>query len=378
MEDIAQYSPHRSGARDENVCSESDAKRIALPQPHLPEVKYLYLAQEDMQKRYFPNSHYDVDTLVWVLKSKGRKHKSKASKIHSHATCQQKKSVEDNKSNDYQTNSSSSASSRTELFLRARVVRPEGEDRIVVRYPKGSTYKVRRSNLIPVLEAGRIQKNKEYVVLVTSETCDYRRLSAVHICVGESFLEIGCDFGTCTDRVRQVLMDFEDVPLRRCCSDEVKSVIGGSMLDEIQNIKLEDARTAPTSPEFQMNTTDKSVAIGVDKSSESIAVALKRCPRSSFFPIDDILTDSGASQLRDLCCENLLYSCPSVVAIDINGSRELPAVLQCIQMVMRYFVPSEDNYLTTCMPPRLIVVKSRTLYNYLKQAPLKFKQAYEL
>jgi hypothetical protein len=105
---------------------------------------------------------------------------------------------------------------RSELFLRARVVRDDQEDdlvptrRILVRYPKGSTYQVKRSNLIPVLEP--LTNNDLPVVLIMAETPDYRRAAVVHTCLGDSFLEIGCDYGACVNRVQRALHDVRSVP----------------------------------------------------------------------------------------------------------------------------------------------------------------------
>jgi hypothetical protein len=42
------------------------------------------------------------------------------------------------------------------------------------------------------------------------------------------------------------------------------------------------------------------------------------------------------------------------VAIDINGNRELPAVLKCIDIMLDF-------------SPRLVIVKSRELYTKLKK-----------
>jgi hypothetical protein len=140
---------------------------ISLPQPK-NRGTYSYVLYEELESRYFSSPLLE-GTLCWVLKSKGVK---------------------------------GSGAQRAELFLRARVVVSDNEEdgRVLVRYPKGSEYRVRRSNLIPVLEPPC-----DTIVLVTSETPEYRRACVVHT-YRESFLEIGCDFGITVDRVRASLV----------------------------------------------------------------------------------------------------------------------------------------------------------------------------
>lgn len=226
----------------------------SLSQPTNPESKpYKYLKFEDVEHEFFQgldNDHRTLhpESLCWVLLSKGK-------------------------------------GKSPQLYKRARVVSPcEGDDdRILVRYPKGSTYRVRRANLMPVLE------HQSHLVLVTSETNDYRRTAIVHTREEDHFLEIGCDFGILVDSV--------------------------------------DAKTT----------------VGVDKSEESIQIAKERYPHRRFI-LGDIFQDE-----LDLSLES-----PSVIAIDINGNRMLPAVLDCIQLSMDKFAP------------RLIIVKSRELYAQLQ------------
>lgn len=225
-----------------------------LPQPSDAESKsYRYLKFDDIEKEFLDAKGMDPlllpDTLCWVLLSKG---KGKTS----------------------------------QLYERARVVSAceDDENRILVRYPKGSTYRVRRTNLMPVLE------HQSHLVVVTSETNDYRRTAIVHTRKEDHFLEIGCDFGILVDSV--------------------------------------DAKTS----------------LGIDKSEESIQIARQRYPNQEYL-LGDIFEDELPIALGS----------PSVVAIDINGNRMLPAVLDCIQVAMDKF------------SPKLIVVKSRELYAKLQE-----------
>lgn len=221
-----------------------------LPQPSDSEARpYHYIKFEEIENRFFADQEnatkkLSPDTLCWVLLSKGK-----------------------NKT--------------PQLYMRARVVSICEDDkrRVLVRYPKGATYRVRRSNLMPVLE------HQSHLILVTSETNDYRRTAIVHTRIEDHFLEIGCDFGILVDSV--------------------------------------DAKTR----------------LGVDKSENSIHIARERYPNRDFL-LGDILSDDLDIKLDG----------PTNVAIDINGNRMLPAVLDCIQLAL-------DKW-----SPRLIIVKSRELY----------------
>jgi len=174
---------------------------LPLPAKHAP---YTYVLYDEIECTYFPST-LPEGTLCWVLKSKG------------------------------------SAPHRADLFMRARVVKEMEDGRLLVRYPKGSKYRVRRVNLIPVLE------HSTNIVVVAPETPEYRRACVVHTCVGESFLEIGCDFGPTVDRVRKALTEVGAVP--QVVGEEVDEVIVPS---------------------------GKVMCLGVDKSPDSIDIAVSR------------------------------------------------------------------------------------------------------
>eukprot|EP00956_Cyclotella_meneghiniana_P034255 scaffold102865_cov64-Cyclotella_meneghiniana.AAC.1 len=59
------------------------------------------------------------------------------------------------------------------------------------------------------------------------------------------------------------------------------------------------------------------------------------------------------ASLNKFCQQSLKGGAPSVIAIDINGNRDVDGVLECLQIVM------SENWVRQ---PRLIVVKSRFLY----------------
>ena len=147
-------------AMSDSIQDEED-EPLVYPQPSSPTggksdgdgrcIKpYRYILHEAVERIFFANKNNDhndsgekidlaLETLVWVLLSKG---KNKVPKLHK----------------------------------RARVsgqMTPE-TGRVSVRYPNGSTYDVRRTNMMPVLE------HETRLVLVASETNDYRRMSIVH------------------------------------------------------------------------------------------------------------------------------------------------------------------------------------------------------
>lgn len=319
----------------------------ALPQPPPPADPYEYVRLEDVPRRFFGgdrNGGVQSEQLAWVCKSKGRRKRRSpdrasalpaqpqqqqptASPSHHHP---QQEQSEDGKAGATAEHSSAStlsaaeirstqhSSSRLELFLRARVVVADAdsiqpgvpaaaptvgdpkvlsEDRVLVRYPKGSTYRVRRDHLLPVLE------RQARIVIAVDETPPYRRCCAVHTLPAESFLEIGCDLGHNLQRVHET---------------------GG------------EGRSASR------------LLVGVDKCPLSVRRAKEAYPHLTFVRWDPL-----EQPARDLCDSlGVEEFRPDVIAVDINGSRELPAVLACLTSIW-------DAHK---WEPRLVVVKSRTLH----------------
>jgi hypothetical protein len=275
---------------------------------------------------------------------------------------------------------------RYELFLRAIIIEvdvQQGNDRIRVQYPKGSTYNVRSKFLLPIVDTLYMDQmvlpslpRSHSILLVYPETNLYRRACVLHTAVLEHFIEIGCAEGITCQRVYE------------------------------------------TSSNHHTNTTvctngaepsSRRIILGIDKSASSIRIARNKYSRSSqhpYFVTGDVLTRHWnddeytgttnveyAAIVRDIMQRLLLVrtvddngdnrgtmnhtittnpwlhdddadvaddepttttSTPSmVVAIDINGNRDIDPVLQCIHLVMNQLVP------------RLILVKSRSLYNQI-------------
>ncbi len=169
-------------------------------------------------------------------------------------------------------------------------------DRIMIQYPKGSTYRIRKEYLLPVLE-------DERQIVVSPETDLYRRLCWVHTQKMDSFVEIGCDFGLTSGHV---------------------------------HVKQESK-------------------LGIDKSTTSIEIAKKNFPQDRFLEVD--VLENSEEDMRDILETYKLRECDVegglVVAIDINGNRELEAVIQCLDRVLKLW------------KPRLVIVKSRSLYSKL-------------
>ena len=86
--------------------------------------------------------------------------------------------------------------------------------------------------------------------------------------------------------------------------------------------------------------------LGIDKSKESIEIARSRHPGIDFHLCDVLKT--GIPEI---------VSKPVVVAVDINGNRELEAVQDCLAVVLE------------SVQPEVVVVKSRALYNQLTGQP---------
>ena len=87
-----------------------------------------------------------------------------------------------------------------------------------------------------------------------------------------------------------------------------------------------------------VKSVDAKSSLGIDKSEESIKIAKGKYPDQKFL-LGDVFEGLEISPKN-----------PLVVSIDINGNRQLPAVLKCIQIALDLW------------SPRLIMVKSRELH----------------
>jgi hypothetical protein len=229
------------------------------------------------------------------------------------------------------------AAGKKKLFQRATVQAVLiDEDRVRVEYPSGATYKVRPALLEGILAADLFSGNDDddndkssssaselllppprnhnnnhnncnnnhhnkHHVLLYRETDAYRRACVIHCGPNETFCEIGCAEGIACEKIRQT-----------GCPQHRRLV-------------------AP---------------VGIDKSNVCIDEAKRRYPACQFIRADIFATEEG-----DDDCFHWPTFAPQVVAIDINGTRELEAVLSAVELVIRHW------------QPRLVLVKSRALYH---------------
>ena len=240
------------------------------------------------------------------------------------------------------------------LFEKARVIddplysNPSSPDstsdrRVSVRYSLGSTFKARRSLLSPcytppplsppplpsLFPTPQIPGDPALpLILVANETDLYRAMCCTHTTLSDRFLEIGSDLGFCTAAVHKTL-------------------------------SLNEPPLSPSDPPITPPPTLP--ILGVDISPESIDTSSTSYPHIPFSLID-ALNPAAHPSLHALFATHLPGG-PTVVAIDINGTRELPAVQECIRTVL-----SNWGAAPPC-PARLIIVKSRALHAYIMPPP---------
>ena len=321
---------------------------------------------------------YAAGSLVWVLLSKGRKatqidgngfgaqcrHMKKRNKNNKRNgkavggenggtgntanAADEKGSRDDDKNGSAEHHAQTTPTmnqSRKEFYRRARVVSDDdevkdsagrGDRRVLVRYEKGSTYRVHAYNLLPVLEPCLHESSSiPPLVVLVPETNVYRRVARVHTTPDDSFLEVGCDYGITVDKIQKSLADAGDVPRVWPAPED-----GGG-----DDSSSGGAGTQPGSGR-------RSSCLGVDRSQESIDIANERYP-DCLFSLVNVLRPDEMSSLRALCEKSLANSSPSVVCVDVNGNREIDGVLDVLRMVV------DERWRRQ---PRLIIVKSRFLY----------------
>ena len=223
----------------------------------------------------------------------------------------------------------------------------EGDRRVKVVYSSGSTYKVRRAMCLPVIEFEKhCASGHGSIVLCCDETPIYRRLSAIHASASDDkFVEIGADFGRCTELVRRC-KNAPDVEFGGgTATTSSTSLNGNGGFDN----SVKGVDVVSKVGRFDVNV------IGVDKSEESVLKATLDNPRAKFTLRDCFLDYAG---IVDDCKHqfNNETGFAEVVSIDINGDRNLPEVLKAIKAVMNE--GGDRTY--------LIIVKSRELYQSVK------------
>jgi len=220
----------------------------------------------------------------------------------------------------------------------------EGARRVLVKYSSGSTYRVKRSMLLPIIDYQKHIRNKGvYYVIACDETPIYRRISQIHASASDdTFLEIGSDFGRCTEGVRQ--------GKNRADVREGGGVSKSSSVDGNLGFEASEKGT----PSALIGGRYDQNVIGVDKSTESNEKANKDFPRCEFF-LGDVFQQYGESVLAKCRDRYQRSTGPDVVSIDINGDRGIKDVLKALECVM-----SVDDL------PYLIIVKSRELFQSVR------------
>lgn len=78
-------------------------------------------------------------------------------------------------------------------FARAKLLKPASGDRWLLRYGDGTTFRVRRRHIVPIVTSG---------VLACATTREYRLAARTQPMLGETCVEIGCDLGACCERLK--------------------------------------------------------------------------------------------------------------------------------------------------------------------------------
>jgi hypothetical protein len=277
------------------------------------------------------------------------------------------------------------------------------EDRLLVRYPKGSTYMVKRNHLWPVLEqpgntihnhcgssgsSSSIHDDDGHVllVLVFAETNFYRRACMVHTLPdgADIFWEIGCDAGSTIHKVASTLSSSNDdssLPLRVMGIDKSQESIDEArrlyphlpfclwdvLAPDDEKDNANEARNNSSNGKNDGDTVNVrfgssclELAILDALSATSTAKPTGTSASSSTTPSPNgENTKQQRQQHQQQQLQTTTLPCPTIVAIDINGNRELPAVLACLQKV------------SSLWKPRLILVKSRALHGQLSLPPVE-------
>jgi hypothetical protein len=185
---------------------------------------------------------------------------------------------------------------------------------VLVRYSGGSTYLVRACNLVPVLEPDLQRADDDHadyyfaasrfpsssssssssaaaaaaaplvlppMVVVVPETNVYRRVAKVHAAPGDTFVEIGCDYGITVDMVRSSLENAGDVPREerqrpRLPPSPASAVKEEEEEEEEDKKKKEEEEKEDKKIRKEEEDEGRVACLGVDKSKESIDIAKQR------------------------------------------------------------------------------------------------------
>ena len=277
----------------------------------------------ELLESFWNEQAFSIDQPVWVCKSKGRKR----GEHHQHGE---------------------EGEQRSELFLRARIqsFAPES-DRITVVYPKGSTYRVKKTHLWTILpHPGH--------VIVWPETPLYRRCCIQHTLIPqEYFVEIGCDYGITPSKVAAAAAVEDDAsPFVLGIDKSTESIaVAKDRYPHIPFVQWDVLEEEWPVEEPTLSSTYKTTSNDDHHNhhEEEDDSNPQQRPRSAWEYLKKL--HQQTQQHDDNDSESNFSSL--VVAIDINGNRELEAVQACVQKVQALW------------RPRLIIVKSRALHSRL-------------
>jgi hypothetical protein len=317
---------------------------------------YRFYRYEEVEEKwlspYCTSSTVKPGTLCWVLR--GRRSKSKKKK-QNHSQEQQQQQQQEQQQQQQQQEQ------RKILFQRAIIVETktktcddnscddggDDDDRILVRYPMGSTYRVKYVNLWPILrETG--------VVICLAETLLYRKWALACTQAKDAFVEIGCDVGILVHRVHALSECPEKVWGLDACRASI--VQAQKRFPECHFRQWRVPLLLEEGQQQQVGTNDQGENTNTNIRKDKMAndqedddnQQLLYSKRPTRRPLPEDLFPNTNGDDNYLQGNNNL-----VVAVDINGNRELSVVQQCIQIVIQEW------------KPRLIIVKSETLYEHL-------------
>jgi len=254
-----------------------------LPQPKRNNSSYTYHSFDEVNTDFFPvHLPLPKNTPCRLLLSKGKNGRKTSLSPHSVITLEEEP-ADDSTSSDCSkkeksdgTGDATDNDDKDDTSDKDNKEDAANEKRIKVQYPAGSTYNIRRSYLLPIIQQQR-------VILLVPETVDYRRLCIVHTRPQDGFIEIGSDLGK---TIGQVVA---------------------------------------------------SKTLGIDKSSTSVEIASNDYPTIQFLE-KDVLVESK-DWWKDLLISSNFTTDDLIVGIDINGNREFEAVRECLKRVLEWWEP---------------------------------------
>jgi hypothetical protein len=201
---------------------------------------------------------------------------------------------------------------------------------------------IRPSRLFPVYDIDTCKdKNSitQTLLIMTSDTTNYRQLATSHLRPSDKVLEVGCSTGECTALMMRRLHQQRQKQIQEGAGEDDNSTIimshGRIVAFDVGADILEQAQARLLSEIRGLSPHD-----GEDKKHKicSQLVTLQK--------IDAVADPKGAYDIA------MADRKPDIILIDIGGNRELKGVVRMLHWVQTAF--EKD-------PPRLVIVKSESL-----------------